>query len=117
MIEKLPVYILETIDFKNNPTIEPKIHWQIIVNIFYNLNGLQERCDGGGVKNFICFILTFGFLFQTDGLCFWSAKMYFDLIAERMEGSTIFLTHTGCGGRGLEEQFFLEDIPTQLDGL
>ena len=44
-LKKLPVNISGTIDFQNNPSREPKIHWQILVNIFHNLNGLQERCD------------------------------------------------------------------------
>ena len=43
-LKKLPVNISGTIDFQNNPSREPKIHWQILVNIFHNLNGLQERC-------------------------------------------------------------------------
>ena len=45
-LKKLPVNISGTIDFQNNPSREPKIHWQILVNIFHNLNGLQERCAG-----------------------------------------------------------------------
>ena len=44
-LKKLPVNISGTIDFQNNPSREPKIHWQILVNIFDNLNGLQERCE------------------------------------------------------------------------
>ena len=38
-LKKLPVNISGTIDFQNNPSREPKIHWQILVNIFHNLRG------------------------------------------------------------------------------
>ena len=43
--KELHVYILETIDFQNNPSREPKINWQILVNIFRNLDALQQRCS------------------------------------------------------------------------
>jgi len=52
-LKKLSVNILETIDFQNNLSREPKIHWQILVNIFHNPNGLQERCDNTMYKVYI----------------------------------------------------------------
>ena len=38
------INILETFDFQNNLSREPKIHWQILVNIFHNLSALHQRC-------------------------------------------------------------------------
>ena len=43
-LKKLPVNILETIDFQNKPSREAKIHCQMLVNIFHNLNALQQKC-------------------------------------------------------------------------
>ena len=49
-LKKLPVNISGTIDFQNNPSREPKIHWQILVNIFRKLMAFKR-----GVPNNILF--------------------------------------------------------------
>ena len=91
---------------QNNPTREPKIHWQILVNIFYNLNGLPERCDGRRSKKFHMFHTHFWVSVSNWWIVFLISKNVFWSYCWTDGGFHNFLTHRGCGGRGLEEQFF-----------